>query len=113
MDVKGIDEFLKKTHKSKTGDHRVNIHNRVGKEEYADILETTRNVLILIVEGGITVGNAAEQEMSEESIQSICLGLISNVLERAKGWQIMENDFSSIAIQVMFYATILQGCDHY
>jgi hypothetical protein len=58
----------------------------VGKEEYADIIENTRNVIILIVEGVITVGNATDVEMSEESLESICLGEISHVLEQAKGW---------------------------
>lgn len=62
------------------------MHNRVGKEQYADIIETSRNVLLLIVEGIISVGKTEDTIMNDQTIETICLGEISNVFEKVKGW---------------------------
>jgi hypothetical protein len=71
----------------------------VGKEQYADIIEIARNVLILIVESAIPVGQKGpDQDMTEDSIESICLGEIKRVMESVKGWKLLETDFSSIAL---------------
>ena len=51
--------------------------------------------------------------MNDQSIESICLGEIKRIFESAKGWQLMELDFSSLAIQLMFFTTILYGCENY
>ncbi len=82
--MKGLDEFLRKKHRQ--GEQRVHVHNRVGKEQYADIIETTRNVLLLIVEGIINVGKSEDTIMNDQTIETICLGEISNVFEKVKGW---------------------------
>jgi hypothetical protein len=51
--------------------------------------------------------------MNDQSIESICLGEIKRIFESSKGWQLMELDFSSLAIQLMFFTTILYGCENY
>ena len=51
--------------------------------------------------------------MNDQSIESICLGEIKRIFESSKGWQLMELDFSSLAIQLIFFTTILYGCENY
>lgn len=48
LSVKGLEQFLMKGTSQQA-------HNRVGKDQYADIVEITRNVLSLVLEGGISV----------------------------------------------------------
>ena len=55
LELKGLEEFLKKHHTSQVDDGRVHQHNRVGKDQYADIILLTRNVVMLVLEGGISV----------------------------------------------------------
>lgn len=111
LEVKGVQEFLKTHHTHYKGtegasaaseDKGVHTHNRVGKEQFADILEITRNVLQVVLEGAIQVKVSKDPEgdveMTEENLESICLGEISKILEDRKGWQILESDFSSVAM---------------
>ena len=84
MDVKGIQDFLKKSsgHKPSSvggeGGTRIHAHNRVAKEQYADIMEITRNVMGLVLSGEIPVGsNAGEDiDMTDHTLPSLCLDSI-------------------------------------
>jgi hypothetical protein len=80
-------------------------------EQYADIIEITRNVLSVVLEGLIPVQVVKKPEddvdMTEQTLESLCLQEISKVLESRKGWRLLESDFSSVALQLMFYAVIL------
>ena len=71
--------------------------HRVSKNEYADLIEQTRNVVKIIVEGGVKVGGM-DEDMSEDSFESICLAEIQKIGESRKKWNFFESDFSSIAI---------------
>ena len=76
-------------------------HNRVGKEQYADIMEITRNVLMLVLEGGISVPvtkTFEDVDMTEETLESLCLQEIHKVLSSRRGWRLLESDFSSVAL---------------
>ena len=80
-------------------------------EQYADIIEITRNVLSVVLEGLIPVQVVKKPEddvdMTEQTLESLCLQEISKVLESRKGWRLLESEFSSVALQLMFYAVML------
>lgn len=103
--MKGVEEFLK------SHSHKAGLHNRVGKDQYADIIETTRNVINVILDGTIPVAvvkkEGEDTDMTEHTLEQICLGEISKVLQSRKGWRILESDFSSVAIQLMFYTSMV------
>jgi hypothetical protein len=44
ISIKGLEEFLRSHHRHANGS-RAHFHNRVGKEQYADLLEITRNII--------------------------------------------------------------------
>ena len=87
--MKGIHDFLKKFSQKPSGigveaaGTRIHAHNRVAKEQYADIMEITRNVMGLILSGEIPVGsNAGEDiDMTEHTLPSLCLDSIQSVLQ--------------------------------
>jgi hypothetical protein len=76
-------------------------------------MEITRNVIGLILSGEIPVGfNGGEDiEMTEHTLTSLCLDSMQSVLQLNKGWKLLEADFSSLAIQLMFYLTLFMGLD--
>jgi hypothetical protein len=86
--VKGIHDFLKKCSQKPSGlggetGTRIHAHNRVAKEQYADIMEITRNVIGLILSGEIPIGsNAGEDiDMTEHTLPSLCLDSIQSILQ--------------------------------
>jgi hypothetical protein len=84
--VKGVHDFLKSPRQE--GDHKpteggqVHSKNRVAKEQYADILEITRNVMNLILSGDIPVTYSAGEDldMTEHTVASLCIDAINQVL---------------------------------
>ena len=85
--MKGIHDFLKKSCQKQSGiggeaGTRIHAHNRVAKEQYADIMEITRNVMGLVLSGEIPVGsNAGEDiDMTEHTLHSLCLDSMQSVL---------------------------------
>ena len=49
--------------------------------------------------------------MTEQTLTSICLDAISKVLQENKGSQLLEADFSSFALQLMYYSTLYMGIE--
>jgi hypothetical protein len=74
-------------------------------------MEITRNVIGLILSGEIPVGsNGGEDiDMTEHTLTSLCLDSMQSVLQLNKGWKLLEADFSSLALQLMFYTTLFMG----
>lgn len=63
------------------------------------MMEITRNVILLILEGGISVNSGKEDEdMTEETMDQLCIEEISKVYKARSGWRLFESDFSSVAI---------------
>lgn len=113
--MKGVEEFI--SHRTQKVEGRVHAHNRVGKEHYADVIEITRNVLNLVLQGDVKINigkktGEEDEEMTSETLSSLCSTEIMLVMNKAKGWRLMESDFSSIALQMMFYATMSLGFDN-
>ena len=75
-------------------------HNSAGKEQYADIMEITRNVLMLVLDGGISIPVTTGEDtyMAEETFEYLCLKEIHIVFESRKGKRLFDSDLSSVAL---------------
>ena len=49
--------------------------------------------------------------MTEETLEGLCLGEIQKVLSSRRGWRLMESNFTSVAIQLMYYTFMLYGSE--
>ena len=56
---------------------------------------------MLVLEGGISVPvtkTFEDVDMTEETLESLCLQEIHKVLSSRRGWRLLESDFSSVAL---------------
>ncbi len=50
--------------------------------------------------------------MTEESLESVCAQQITKIVDGFKEWSFFERDFSSLAIQLIYYSFMIYGDDY-